>query len=291
MLVRNKIILIVIVAFSASALLFFILPMTETNHTKYDQIPRAAIIDQLYDDYPNLDFQKTAEEYLKHAGYTVDMYTTKNVTVSFYKNLPLMGYKFIVIRSHASLSISNSSKPTSADLFTGEKYKPDKYTLEQIQGVVDQSNYIYLDYGVIHYANGSYSLHNRASASGSYFSVGSKFVDEQMQGKFPGSIILIGGCASLSNPILADSLVKRGTSTIIGWNNLVMADHNDAAMLAVLNSLLVDKSDIQDAINSTMNKLGPDPVFSSILKYYPESAGSRARTNRQRLSGKNWHPD
>jgi len=248
--------------------------MTETNYyNKYGQTPRAAIIDQLYDDYPNLYFQETAKKDLQYAGYTVDLYTTKNITVGFYKTLPLMEYKFIVIRSHASLSLTNSTKPTSADIFTGEKYQPDKYTLEQIQGVVDQSNYIYLDYGVIHYENGSYSFKHRASASGSYFSVGSKFVDEQMQGKFPGSIVLIGGCASLSNPILADSLVKRGTSTVIGWNKLVTADHNDAAMLSVLNSLLVEKSDVADAIKSSMKKLGPDPIFSSVLKYYPASAG------------------
>ena len=274
----RRFILIAIVGFlGASSVLFvfYFHAMTETNYyNKYGQTPRAAIIDQLYDDYPNLYFQETAKKDLQYAGYTVDLYTTKNITVSFYKNLPLMEYKFIVIRSHASLSYTNNTKTASADLFTGEKYRPDKYTLEQIQGLVDQSNYIYQEYGVIHYANGSYSLHNSASASGSYFSVGSKFVDQQMQGKFPGTIVLIGGCASLSNPILADSLVKRGTSTIIGWNKLVTSGHNDAAMLIVLNSLLVDKSDVADAIKTSMDRLGPDPLFSSVLKYYPASAGN-----------------
>jgi hypothetical protein len=270
--------LIAIVGFLvASSILFFFhfASMTQTNYyNKYGQTPRAAIIDQLYDDVPNLDFQETAKKDLQYAGYTVDLYTTKNITVGFYKNLPLMEYKFIIIRSHASLSYTNNTQTASADLFTGEKYRPDKYTLEQIQGLVDQSNYIYQDYGVIHYANGSYSLQNRVSASGSYFSVGSKFVDQQMQGKFPGTIVLIGGCASLSNPILADSLVKRGTSAIIGWNKLVTGGHNDAAMLAVLNSLLVDKSDVADAIKLSMDRVGPDPEFSSVLKYYPASAGS-----------------
>src|SRR6267143_7201027 len=159
----RRIIIIAIVAFlavaSSALFVFYFHGMTETNYyNKYGQTPRAAIIDQLYDDYPNLYFQETAKKDLQYAGYTVDLYTTKNITVGFYKTLPLMEYKFIVIRSHASLSLTNSTKPTSADIFTGEKYQPDKYTLEQIQGVVDQSNYIYLDYGVIHYENGSYSF-------------------------------------------------------------------------------------------------------------------------------------
>src|SRR6267143_672550 len=274
----RRFILIVTVAFlvTVSTLLFFHFPsLTQTSYNNSNgQTPRAAIIDQLYDDYPNLAFENTAKKDLQYAGYTVDLYTTKNITVSFYKNLPLMGYKIIIIRSHASLPLNNDPKTSSADIFTGEKYQPDKYTLEQILGLVDKSSYLYLDYGVTHFRNGSYTLNNLASSSGTYFSVGSKFIDQQMQGKFPGSIILIGGCASLHNPTLADSLVKRGASTIIGWNKLVLADHNDAAMLGVLDSLLVDKSDLQDAINSTMKTLGPDPLFSSVLKYYPASAGS-----------------
>ena len=274
----RRIILISIIALAvAISALFFVYfhTMTETSYNNtYDKTPRAAIIDQLYDDYPNPTFENMAKRDLQYAGYKVDIYTTKSVTIDFYKNLPLMGYKIIIIRSHASTSFSNNTKTASADIFTGERYSPDKYTLEQILGLVDKSSYVFLDYGVTHTGNGGFSIREHDSASGTYFSIGSKFVDQQMQGKFPGSIVIIGGCDSLSSPILADSLVKRGASTVIGWDKLVMANHNDAVMLGVLNSLLVDKSDVQDAINSTMYKLGPDPIFSSVLKYYPASAGN-----------------
>jgi len=270
---RNRIMLIAVIASSVSLAFFFIFAMGQANDVRYDETPKAAIIDQLYDDYQNLDFQQTAKQYLQGAGYKVDIFTTKNITVNFYKNLPSMGYKFIVIRSHASVTPNNNQKPDSANLFTGEKYQTDKYTVEQLLGQVQKSSYLFLDYAV-NYHNGTVSFNRTNSESGAYFSVGSKFVDEQMNGKFPDSILVIGGCTSLSNPILADSLTKRGASTIIGWDKLVGADHNDKVMLAVLKGLLVDKSNVDDVVQSAMKKFGPDPEFSAILKYYPASAGS-----------------
>src|SRR6267378_7915270 len=103
----RRIIIIAIVAFLAvasSALFFFYFhPMTETSYNNvHGKTPRAIIIDQLYDDYPNSGFEEAAKRYLQYGGYAVDLYTTKNVTIDFYKNLPLMGYKIIIIRSHAS---------------------------------------------------------------------------------------------------------------------------------------------------------------------------------------------
>ena len=57
---------------------------------------RAAIIDQLHDDIPNFELQANATRMLEDAGYEVDLYTTKDITVGFYKNLPSMNYHFIL---------------------------------------------------------------------------------------------------------------------------------------------------------------------------------------------------
>ena len=269
---RSRILLLAIIA-PSTAVLFFLFTLTgEAQYAKYDGIARAAIIDQLHDDLPNLYFQRIAKQNLEEAGYQVDLYTTKNVTVNFYKNLPSMGYKIILMRTHASVTSDNSQKPDSADLFTGERYQPDKYTFEQILGLVRNSAYLYTDYRV-NVQNESVTLEEVSSESGTYFSVGSKFVDGQMIGKFPGSIVIIGGCTALSNPILAESLVKRGASVVIGWDNLVRADHNDMVMLAVLKGLVVDKSDVEDVVQSTMERFGPDPDYSGVLEYYPSTAG------------------
>src|SRR3989344_6036702 len=65
-----------------------------------DGIPRAVIIDQLNDELPSKYFHQKATEYLKNAGYEVDIVTTSDVTVDFYKNLPQKNYKIVVVRTH-----------------------------------------------------------------------------------------------------------------------------------------------------------------------------------------------
>jgi hypothetical protein len=93
-----------------------------------------------------------------------------------------------------------------------------------------------------------------------------------MVGKFPGSIIVIGGCNTLENTSLADSLVKRGASSILGWDKLVESGHNDRVILETLRSMLVDKADAKEAVQSAMQIFGPDPQYSAELDYYPRDS-------------------
>lgn len=96
----------------------------------------AAIIDQLDDSIPNKRHQQKTLEYLENAGYDVDIYTTEDITVDFFKKLPSMNYKFIIFRTH-SLEVPHLGNSTF--LFTGEKYDVDKHILEQLSGQVHQA--------------------------------------------------------------------------------------------------------------------------------------------------------
>jgi len=71
----------------------------------YDGSKRAVILDQLYNDYPNDEFHEKATEYLSKAGFEVDIITTDELTVDFYKKLPSMNYEYIVIRGHSYCSL------------------------------------------------------------------------------------------------------------------------------------------------------------------------------------------
>jgi hypothetical protein len=76
----------------------------------------------------------------------------------------------------------------------------------------------------------------------------------------------------MENPSLADSLVKRGASTVVGWNKLVSASHNDRVILETLRSILVDNLDTKQAVQSAMQKFGPDPEYSAELNYFPHDS-------------------
>lgn len=231
--------------------------------------PLAAIIDQLYDSIPSQDFNEKAQQYLELAGYQVDFYKTKDITVDFYKNLPSMNYKYIVIRTH---SLEEPKLDNATFLFTGEKYDVNKYFLEQISGQLGKGAPIYEEQKeIIEKSNENLEDHM-------YFLVGSKLVDELMVGKFPDSVILIGGCESLRNKDLAKSLILRGAIDVIGWDRTIGAGENDKIMLAFLERTLVDKKKIHDAVIELNNEFSQDLKFSSKLHHAYRIVSSSSTT-------------
>jgi len=220
--------------------------------------PLAVIIDQLHDFIPNPYFQEKTIQHLELAGYKVDVFTTEDITVDFYKNLPSLNYKYIVIRTHG---LEDPKYNNATFLFTGEKYDINKYIPEQLSGQLGKGAPIYgEERDLIEQKNES--LEDRM-----YFLVGSKLVDELMVGKFPDSIILIGGCESVRNKDLAKSLILRGASDVVGWDRTIGSIENDRVMLAFLEKTLVDKEKIQDVIIELNDEYSSDLQFSSKLNH------------------------
>jgi len=216
----------------------------------------AAIIDQLHDLFPNKSAQQKALKYLESAGYDVDIYTTEDITVDFYKKLPSMNYKFIYIRTH---SLEVFQLENSTFLFTGEKYDIDKYIMEQLSGQVHKA------IPLSDQSSDEAIKNARSDPDASYFTIGSKLVDEQMIGKFPQSVIIIGGCESVRKLDLAQSLIFRGASSVIGWDRSIISIENDQVMLALLEETLINKIGFNDAIISVMEEFGQNLAYSSKL--------------------------
>jgi len=249
---------IAIIAFS-----FMLFQNGNTEISTYEGNPKAVIIDQLYDDIPNQDFLEKATEYFKVAGYEVDIFTTKQVTVDFYKRLPEMNYKFILVRTHGL----NDDTDNNVSIFTGEKYQIDHYIQEQLLGQIKKgaplldlsfqpSQNESSEWVVV---NDTYSFLRtpvkiERSETDEYFLITPKLIDELMVGKFPGSVIVIGGCKTMANTSFADSLIKRGASLVVGWDEDVGARDNDKILLDILSETLTNNVEIHDAIDSAMQK-------------------------------------
>jgi len=232
-----------------------------TSTSSPDKQPRqlAAIIDQLHDSIPNKSFQQKAQQYLENAGYDVDVYTTEDITVDFYKKLPSMNYKFIYIRTH-SFEVAGDDDKTY--LFTGEKYDINKYIQEQLSGQVSKGMPISVQEIM------KLQESNELSIDMLYFVVGTKFVDELMVGKFPQTVIVIGGCESTKTDDLARSLISRGASEVVGWDRSINSLENDRVMLALLEEVLINKTGFYDAIPSVMQEFGSGLQYSSMLKHF-----------------------
>jgi len=220
---------------------------------------RAAIIDQLHNDLPNFELQADAKRMLEDAGYEVDLYTTDEITVDFYKNLPSMNYHFILIRSHGGEDLSYEY-PTR--LFTGEKFNKEKYTGEQI--------YRQVGYGFPIYGEDLEELKesDQDVFDNAYFTVGTKMVDDGMVGTFPDSIIIVGGCQSARSHDLMESMIRRGADHVLGWDATIESKDNDTAMMWLLEEILVNQVPLYDAVAEINKEMVPNFENSNILKLF-----------------------
>jgi len=227
---------------------FLVFQEGEAQVLSYDGPPQALIIDQLYYDFPNEDFHNKATKYFQAAGYDVDIITTEDVTVDYYKNLPSMHYEFIVIRTHGA----DNEDGSEVVLFTGEKYTEQKYIQEQLFGQVKKATpLLEVAYNIESNQESNWIIVNdtyrymsspavvTTYSENAFFAISPKMI-ESMQGKFNDTIFMLGGCNTLSNPSLAKVLVEHGASEVFGWDDSVGNVDNDYAMLYFLEQYLIN---------------------------------------------------
>lgn len=203
---------------------------------------KAAIIDTLD---PNPLFNKTVTRILEEAGFTVDHFGDRDVTVKFYQQLPSTGYAIIILRVHGA----TAALTTATSFFTSEEYNPSSHTFEQLTGEVTQVA--------------------PTGQNQTYFGV----TPSAMKGRFQNTII-IAMCCNSYDEYLAETLVQRGASAYFGWRNWVRDSRNDRAVIYLLEHLLSKHQTVEEALTETMEKLGPDITYNSILLYYPSRIGN-----------------
>jgi len=215
----------------------------------------AVIIDQLSIISQNQTFLDSTTQSLESAGIGVDIYSGDEVSIELYKRLPSLGYKIIIFRAHSAYPLENpeliqiQNPEWPVYLFTSEPYDENKYLIEQLTDQVAPASV--------------------TEDSPTLFSIGPEFIRNSMNGEFPNSLIIISSCGGLYSTDLADAFIEKGVRGVISWSDLVDLDHTDNAIDILIKSLCVDGSTIGDAISLTMNKVGPDPSYESILLYYP----------------------
>lgn len=211
--------------------------------------PKAAIVDQLSLTYPNQIFIQTATAILEQAGYAVDYYPGKNVTVDFYRDLATHGYKLIILRVHSALG--GAGRPPLA-LFTSELYDKTKYFYEQL---AEQLQIVLFNEGL-----------DRGTQ---YFGIMPSFITSSMNGRFGNATIIMMGCDGLAYNYTADAFIEKGAGVVIGWTSSVSASYTDQTTTRLLQHLITEKQTTKQATENTKKEVGPDPTYFSQLTYYP----------------------
>ncbi len=213
--------------------------------------PRAAIVDQLSLTFPNPAFVQEATDTLQQAGYTVDYYPGEQVTVDFYRRLPVRNYGLIIFRTHADRiqGIWQGKQIDEVILFSSEPYNERKYLEDQAAKRLTIARY---------YEGGE-----------RYFGISPDFIEDRMLGKFDETTILMMGCEGLVSERTAEAFVQKGAKTYISWDETVSAAHTDAASERLLGYLLIEGLPAEEAVAQTMTEIGPDPTYGSVLLVYP----------------------
>jgi len=231
--------------------------------TPISDTKKAAIIDQLERDFPNPYLQNKTITYLETAGFEVDLYTYEDITIDFYKNLPSMDYEFIVFRTHA-LAIKDENKEPSSWMFTGELYSEEKYIGDQLANKISRA--------VPYLARTADDLGFETYSKDRHFIVSSRLVSDLMVGQFPDSVIILGGCDTAFYPHFGQAFVERGASSVLGWSGLVDAQENDQVIMSLVEDIVVNGLEIDDAVDSVMKELGEDRKNQRWLVHYSSGA-------------------
>jgi hypothetical protein len=218
----------------------------------------AAIVDHLSLTFPNESFKETATNILTQAGYSVDYYSGEKVTVELYRNLPTHGYKLIILRVHSTATGLSKEQLVRVPvlLFTSELYSQYRYVSEQLGDQVFRAAY-------------------NTTESKDYFAIGPNFVANAMKGEFNNTLIILMGCEGLVNSYMANAFIEKGAKAYISWDRKVSASHTDLATIILLQRLVTEKKTISQAVENTKQEVGPDPVYNSVLAYYPYLAGKQ----------------
>ncbi len=228
------------------SLLFHFYPQPSTDDTS----PRkATIIDHLSLSEPNQTFIQTSTNILKTAEFTVDYYKGEEVTVDFYRNLPTHSYDLIVLRVHSAL-LGGSFPPVG--LLTSETFSKTKYAYEQLTNQLLRAKF--------------------TDNETAYFGITPPFVRHSMNGRFENAIIILMGCDGLTYTHMAEAFIEKGAKVYISWSGSVLASHTDQATAHLLQHIVTEKQTINKAVEETMAEVGPDPMYESVLLYYPIEA-------------------
>lgn len=223
---------------------------------------RAALVDQLSLTFPNQTFVETAASTFTRAGYTMDYFSGERVTVEFWRNLPANGYGLIILRVHSAAASLEGGQflETPVSFFTSENYSQTKYVEEQLTEQL-----------VI----GSYSMPQPPY----YFGITPKFVTTSMKGTFQNTTVVMMGCEGLNNTKMAEAFVLKGAKVYVGWTSSVSASYTDQATAHVLQHLMAEKQSVKQAVDDTIEEVGPEQTCNSQLTYYPTEAGRQTIEN------------
>ena len=219
--------------------------MWNTQKTLETATLKVIIYDQLIDVPSAMDFKEEALA-ICDGRTNMDYLSGEEVDVDTLKLGPKSS-TLAVFRVHSGVFDNRTW------LFTGEEYSESGHVMDQVRGLV-------------HIARCS-------STAELVFAVGPDFIHEYWE-NLDGCLVMLRGCESMDDTRLADEMVVRGASVVVGWRGPVSIDESDEVTLRLLEAL-ISGSSVGEAAELVDGELG----LGNRLVFHPaEAQGFRLRT-------------
>jgi hypothetical protein len=211
-------------------------PSTDVN------VPRAAILDGLYDTESNSTLTDSMVQCISNAGYKVDLFRGTNVTIDLFRNIG--GYKILILRLHSTIHTDGFLY-----IFSGEKYTESKYVNEQLTGAVRKG----------------YTFNESETP---YFVLNAVFLGNNNPIGLNGTIIILTGCNGTATPYVIQRFFERGAKAYVSWDGYVGLSHSDEVTLRLVRAMYSEGLSPKEAVEKVMREVGPDPFYKSQLECY-----------------------
>jgi hypothetical protein len=202
-------------------------------------VPRAAMLDGLYDAEPNSALTDGIVQCLSNAGYKVDLFRGANVTVDLLRNVG--GYKILILRLHSTIHTDEFLY-----LYSGEKYTESKYANEQLAGAVRKA----------------YTFDESETP---YFALNAVFLGNNKPDGLNGTTIILTGCNGTATPYVIQRFFERGVKVYVSWDGYVDLSHSDDATLRLVRTMYSEGLSPKGAVEEVNREVGPDPFYQSEL--------------------------
>ncbi len=247
--------LIAIAIVVSGALIYYIATYTQEPQLQARNTAakgRVLIADSLSIDYPNPELINYIADLFRSKGYEVDIYLGEEVDLSLYANLT--SYEIIILRIHggkAEYRDREGNLRAINGLFTGLKWSDEYNELKR--------NWI---------ATRAFPFNSTEA----YLAVLPKFFEERLNGMFvEGSVMIVASCFSLYTLDIAQTLINRGLSKFIGWRDVVVLDHMDNVIKRLVEKVVLEGKNWDQAVLEVNSELGPDKVSNDYLKIVDSS--------------------
>jgi hypothetical protein len=216
----------------------------------------AAIIDQLSSVQENEAFVANLTKELENYGFEVEVFQGNNITVEFYRQLPTRGYKLIIFRAHSGLLERGEEIEMRTVLFTNEAYSDSAHPLEQVYEQLTMG-------GACQGCPMMFGITPEFVRAQSVFGRGT-----DMEGEFDNTVIIMMGCSGIALPDMAQAFIDKGASMYLAWDRSVELYYVDEATPYLIRQLCSEGLTIRQAVEKTMDDIGPDPNYGANLTFY-----------------------